>query len=95
LVADKGSVITKDHALSILIELAGNKWYAGDALTLLLDQLRSCVPNQLPMYAENAVRVIRDERKSDFVKVLTVRLGSTEKESQRKRLQKVIAKLTN
>lgn len=94
MVADNGSVITKDHAIGILIKLAGDKKYAGDALTLLLDQFRSSATNQLPMYAENALSAIPDKSKAAFVKVLTARLGDLEKESQRRRVEKVIAKLS-
>lgn len=93
--ADAGSVITKDHAVGILIKLAGEKKYADNALTLLLDQLRSCATNQLGMYAERSLNVIPDDRKSSFVKVLTGRLRDIEKESQRKRVEKVIVKLAN
>jgi hypothetical protein len=94
MVADQGSVITKDHGVGILIKLAADKRFADDALTLLLDQFRSAATNQLPMYAENSVRVIPDERKASFVKVLTSRLADIEKESKRKRVEKVIAKLS-
>jgi hypothetical protein len=92
-IADQGSVITKDHAVNILIKLAGHKKYAEDALSLLLDQLRLSATNQLAMYAERSLHVVPDKQKSDFVKVLTARLGDLEKESQRKRIQKVIKKL--
>ena len=93
MVADEGSVITKDHAVGILIKLASDKRYANDSLTLLLHQFRVCATNQLPMYAENALHVIPDGQKGKFVKVLTARLGDIEKESKRKRVEKVIAKL--
>ena len=56
--AGKGSVITKDHANNILIKLAAEENFINDSLTLLLDQLKNCAANQLPMYAENASRVI-------------------------------------
>ncbi len=92
-VADAGSVITKDHAVGILIKLAGDKRYADDALSLLLDQLRSSATNQLPMYAENSLPVIPDRSKALFVRVLTARLGDLEKDSKRKRVEKVIKKL--
>jgi len=93
IVSDTGSVITKDHAVGILIKLAGDKRFAGDALTLLREQFRGCATNQLPMYAERALGVIPDRSKKDFIKVLTGRLGDIEKESGRKRVEKVIAKL--
>lgn len=92
--SDNGSVITKDHAIGILIKLARDKKFARDALALLLDQFRACATNQLPMYAENAYPVIPDRSKEDFIKVLTGRLTDLEKESQRKRVTKVIAKLS-
>ena len=92
--ADKGSVITKDHGVNILIKLAADKNFTNESLTLLLDQLKTCATNQLPMYAENATTVITDKYKKDFIKVLTYRLGDIEKESKQKRVQKVIKKLS-
>ena len=93
MVADAGSVITKDHCVGILIKLASEKKFADDALILLLDQLRSSATNQLAMYAERSLPAIPDRRKAVFAKVMTERLADIPKESQRKRVQKVIAKL--
>jgi hypothetical protein len=92
--ADNGTVITKDHAVNILIKLAANKSFANNSLTLLLDQLKTCATNQLPMYAENAIPVITDKYKNDFIQVLTSRLGEIEKESKQKRVRKVIKQLS-
>jgi hypothetical protein len=92
--AAKGSVITKDHGVNILIKLAANKNFANDSLTLLLEQLKTCATNQLPMYAENAAGVITGRHKADFIKVLTSRLSNIQKESKQKRVQKVIKKLS-
>lgn len=94
MVADRGSVITKDHAVNILIKLAADKRYSDDALTLLLDRFRSSATNQLAMYAERAFPVISEASRKDFVKVLTARLGDIERESLRKRVEKVISKLS-
>jgi hypothetical protein len=63
-------------------------------MTLLLDQFRSCATNQLPSYAENALNAIPAKSKGDFVKVLIARLGDVEKESKRKRIERVTKKLT-
>lgn len=93
LASDRGSVITKDHAIGILIKLAAEKKFANDALALLLDQFRACATNQLAMYAENAQPVIPDRLKEDFIKVLTARLGDLERQTGRRRVEKVIAKL--
>jgi len=92
--ADKGSVITKDHGINILIQLAADKKYTDEALTLLLAQLKTCATNQLPMYAENAVAIIPAAYKAAFVKVLSSRLNDIEKETKQKRVQKVIKKLS-
>jgi hypothetical protein len=90
--ADRGSVITRDHCVNILISLSGNEKYAGKTFPLLLEQMMSCPANQLAMYAEKALPVIRPGNKGRFIHVLSGRLDGIEKESQRKRIGKVIAK---
>lgn len=92
-VADKGSVITRDNFVAILIKLGGIPAYADQALPLLNEQMLSCPSNQLPMYAENALPVIGGVHKVTFVKTLTSRLGDFEKESKRKRVEKVLKRL--
>lgn len=92
-VADKGSVITNDHCVGILIKLAAVKKYAEDAFQLLLERLKLCPTNQLPMYAENALPVINENNKAVFIKTLSARLPEIEKETKRARVQKVIKKL--
>lgn len=94
-IAEKGSVITKDHGVGILTKLAGEKAYADTALILLLDVMKIAATNQLPKYAEDAIPVIVDKYKKDFVKVFTVRLDDFEKETKKARLQKVIKKLSH
>lgn len=93
-VAEKGSVITKDHVVGILTKLSKEKAYADDTLILLLDVMKSAATNQLPKYAENAITVITEKHKKDFVKVLTNRLPDFETETKKVRLQKVIKKLS-
>jgi hypothetical protein len=88
--ADAGSVITRDHAVGILINLAKLKPYAKKCLLLLIEQLRSCPANQLPMYAEKALAVATPGNKKLFQKVLSERLSSLPKASQKKRLLKVM-----
>jgi hypothetical protein len=90
---DKGSVITNDRGVSILIKLASHKEFSDDAQILLLDKIKSCPTNQLPMYAENAIPIIADKHKKDFIKILTSRLSDIEKETKQKRVEKVIKKL--
>lgn len=92
-VADKGSVITNDHCVGILIKLAAVKKYAEDAFQLLLERLKICPTNQLPMYAENALPVINEKNNAVFIDTLTARLSEIEKETKRARVEKVIKKL--
>jgi HEAT repeat protein len=92
--ADSGSVITKDYAVKILICLCAFKIYADDAFTLLNEQLLSSPTNQLPMYAELAIPVINDDNKGVFVKTLMSRLDNIEKDTKRKRVEKVIKKFS-
>lgn len=92
--AEKGSVITKDHYVGILIKLCSVKQYSDDAFALLIEHLKKSLTNQLPMYAENALPIINDKNKVLFIKTLTSRLDNIEKETKRKRVEKVIRKLS-
>ena len=92
-VAEAGSVITRDHYVGILITLCANKKYTDKAFPLLNEQLLGSPANQVPMYAENALPVIGEKQKALFIKSLTARLADFEKESKRKRVEKVIKKL--
>lgn len=91
--ADKGSVITKDQGIRVLVQLAGLKAYTAQVIPLLLEQLQQSLPNQLPLYAEQALLVVPPGDKNVFIRVLQHRLGDMEQESKRKRLEKVIGKL--
>ncbi|MGO4348231.1 hypothetical protein AB4Z45_22310 [Paenibacillus sp. MCAF9] len=93
-ITDKGSVITKDHGVNILIKLCSIKPYADHAFTLLIEQLKKCPTNQLPMYAENAIAIVNDNNKDLFIKTLSSRLGDIEKDTKRKRVDKLIKKLS-
>ena len=94
-VSDKGSVITKDHAMGILTKLAGQKEYSNQALTILLDQMKFSATNQLPKYAEEALPVISAKFKKEFHQVLSKRLSDYEDSPKKKRLEKVLKKLSN
>ncbi|MBI1183505.1 hypothetical protein GC194_04505 [bacterium] len=91
--ANKGSVITKDHAVNILIKLSALNEYGHYVFGLLMEQLSQCATNQLPMYAEKTIPVIADHNRELFINTLQMRLVDVEKESKRKRLEKVIKKV--
>lgn len=92
--ADKGSVITKDYAVNILIDLCSLKPYADKTFPLLIEQLLNSPTNQLPMYAEKALPIIHDKNKAFFIKTLTSRLDEIEKDTKRIRVEKVIKKVS-
>lgn len=92
--ADKGSVITKDYAVNILINLCSLKPFAEKAFSLLIEQLFNSPTNQLPMYAEKALPIIHVKNKTLFIKTLTSRLDDIEKDTKRKRVEKVIKKVS-
>ena len=92
--ADNGSVITKDHAVNILISLCSLKQYTENAFSLLIEQLLNSPTNQLPMYAEKAIPVINEKNKQLFVKALASRINDIGKETKRKRVEKVIKKFS-
>lgn len=92
-VANVGSVITKDHAVGILCKLAQHPEYAARCMPLLLKQLVNSPNNQFPMYAEKAAVVIDGAHRARFYAILAERVEVLEKESQKKRVLKVMRKV--
>ncbi len=88
-----GSVISRDHGVSILTKLSGHEEYAGRCLPLLLEQLKASPDNQFPMYAEMSVHVINDTNKDDFLRIFKSRTPRLSKDSQKKRMEKLVRKL--
>ena len=93
--ADSGSVITRDNCVNILIKLCSVKQYADAAFSLLTEQILNSPVNQVAMYAERALPIINEKNKTKFISILTSRLGDMEKETLKKRLQKVISKFSS
>jgi hypothetical protein len=92
--ADSGSVITRDHAVGILVKLGTLQQYADECMPLLVEQLLTCPNNQFPMYAEMSLALVNDKNKTTLQKAMTRRLDGLEKESQKKRVAKVLKQLT-
>ena len=88
--ADKGSVITKDSTVNVLIQLCNGPDSAALSLPLLKEMISHAPVNQLPMYAEKALAVMRVQDRSDFMHILEKRAEEEMKESKRKRVQKVL-----
>ena len=94
-VADSsGSVIARDHAVGILVKLGTLKPYKRDCVPLLIEQLISCPNNQFPMYVEMSVPVIDADNRKRFQQVIETRVPKLDKESQKKRVAKVLKRLT-
>jgi len=92
-VVAKGSVITRDNYVYILIGFAGINNYRNKATALLKEQLTSCPVNQLPMYAEKSLPIITSSEKNSFIQILQSRWNEFEKASKQARVEKVIRKL--
>ena len=89
--AEKGSVIAKDKAVSILAKLvtAGH----ARALPALLAMVEAAAVNQLPMYAEMAAPAIDRSHQTAFVAIITKRLATIDQPAKRARLEKLLRKL--
>jgi hypothetical protein len=87
---DKGSVITIDCGVSIFARLAAVKDYAETAFPLLMEQLKRCPAKQLPMYAEKSTQAINADNKNEFIKLIQKRYSELDKDSQKKRIDKVL-----
>jgi len=90
---NSGSIIARDHAVSILTKMITIRKYEKTAFKLLIEQLKTCPTNQLPMYAENAMRIVNDDNRKTFVNTLSSRTRSIETLSKRRRVEHVIKKL--
>ena len=90
---DKGSVITRDHGIYILCNVASLKKYHDDCVELLFDQLQKAPVNQFPMYAEKTAEVISSSDIKRLEKILNSRQDVMEIPSKEKRINKLLKNL--
>ncbi len=90
---DSGTVITRDHGMRILANLARVKKYHTDCMDLLLEQLERAPVNQFPMYAELTLPVISQPFKDRFAKIIRSRKDVAGIPSKKKRIDKVLKQL--
>ncbi len=90
---DRGTVITRDHAVKTLAKLAAQERFARTAMPLLLEQLRTAPLNQLPMYAELAAAVVLPQDTATMRAILETRLPELPSEAKKKRVEKALKKL--
>ena len=91
---DKGSVITRDHGVRVLVELGGDQRFATKAWPLLLEVLRTCPVNQIPMYAESTGKVVPGRFEKALIGVLEDRLMNMAQPAKRVRINKVLINST-
>jgi len=91
--SDQGSVITKDQAVNVLIELAKLDSYYHKAFSLLNEQLLKAPNNQFPKYVEQTFTIYKPEDKEVFIKTIELKIVEIDVESKRKRADKILQKL--
>lgn len=87
---NKGSVITVDSGIEIFSKLNKYSEYQDKVENLLTDQLWKCPSKQLPKYMEKSTISINKKNKEIYQKIINERKIECEKESQVKRLDKVL-----
>ena len=90
---DNGSVITRDHGIYILTNVAKLKAHHEDCTELLLDQLQHAPLNQVPMYAEKIVSVLTKPYFKRVENILTSRKDVLAISSKKKRIDKLLKQL--
>lgn len=91
--ADKGSVVTRDHSMKIMAQLAQVDDYNEDVVPLMIEQVLVSPVNQLPMYVEFTAPVVRSAQEEEFIAAIQTRLAELDLEPKRKRLEKVLRDL--
>lgn len=90
---ERGSVITRDHAVKALAKLSADDRFNRTTMPLLLEQLRTCPLNQLPMYAEEVGAATKPGATKPLMTALEARMAELPTEAKRKRVEKVLRKL--
>ncbi len=90
---NKGSVITVDAGVQIFAKLNVHPEYQDKIENLLTDLLWKCPIKQLPQYMEKSTVSISKHNKEIYQRIITERKVECEKESQVKRLDKVLKQM--
>ena len=85
-----GTVITSVWGIRTLAKVAAsNSVRKADIFPFLLDQLKSCIPRDVPLHAESILCAVDDSVRADFLNVLTARQPALTP-AQQVRLKRVI-----
>jgi hypothetical protein len=90
---DEGTVITRDHGIRILCDVARLKKHHEDCMELLLEQIEKAPVNQVPMYAEKTAEVMSASYIKRFEKILLSRTDVAEIPGKQKRIEKLLKSL--
>src|SRR5690606_219182 len=88
-----GSVITRDNFVKSLTQLMRHTPCQEQAWSKLSKQLQEAPDNQFAMYAEETAATLPQEYVAPFTALLEKRIVDLPKESQQKRIQKILKKL--
>ena len=92
---ERGSVITIDCGVEILAKLNKYKEYIDKSEPVLIEQLWKCPIKQLPQYMEKSVISLTEQNKEIYQNIIEKRKSECDKDSQVKRLDKVLKKIEN
>lgn len=92
-IVESGSVITIDHGVSIYAKLTSIEKYSEKVLDKLVNQLEKCPVKQFPMYIEKSEIAMNKKTKDVFLSIIEMRYPELEKDTQRKRIDKIKKKL--
>lgn len=98
LIADtvnKGSTITVDNGVELYAKLNKYPEFQDKVEPLLTEQLWTCPSKQLPQYMEKSLPAIHKKNKEIYQRILLQRKGECEKDTQLKRLDKVLRSIEN
>jgi hypothetical protein len=90
---DTGSVITRDHGIYILHDVARLPDFHHDAMELLLEQVEKAPVNQVPMYAEKTSEVISKPYVRKLEQILLARKDVMTIPSKHKRITRLVKTL--
>lgn len=92
-VMDRGSVITRDHGFSLLVDLYSDEAYKAEIGPLIEEQIMSAPDNQLGQYAEKWMRVTTKKEAKSLLSILEDRSTDLKNQSHIKRISKLILRL--
>ena len=90
---ENGSVITRDNGIKTLAIVASTEEeYNQIRFPLLIEQLKTCRPKNVPQYAESIFCAVKSDNRERYIEVLNQRFD-TLSSSQKNRVKKLLRKL--